>query len=188
MGIFDSLFREHNEKMSDISFRCMTFFFKIADFFNPYIEKRIPKFNIQEGMTVVDYGCGPGRYTMPIARLIGEKGKVYAIDIHKLAITEVMRKVEKNGLTNVETVLAHGYSNAVPDDIADIVCALDMFFGVKSPRDFLAEVKRIIKKDGILIIDDGHQSRTETKNKIAASGMWVIVEETADHLKCKVKP
>jgi hypothetical protein len=34
-------------------------------FFYPYIEKRIRKSNIKEGMTVVDYGCGPGRYSLP---------------------------------------------------------------------------------------------------------------------------
>ncbi len=187
MGIFDSIFREHNETMSDVSFRAMSFFFRISDFFNPYIDKRIPKFNIQRGMIVVDYGCGPGRYSIPIARLIGETGKLYAVDIHKLAIAEVKRKAAENGLTNVETVLAQGYDTFLPDEVADIVCALDMFFGVRSPKEFLAEVKRIIKKDGILIIDDGHQSRAETKNKIAASGLWVVVEETDDHLKCKVK-
>jgi len=49
----------------------------------------------------------------------------------------------------------------------------------------LAELKRIAKVDGVLIIDDGHQSRAKTKSKIAASGQWQIVEETADHLTCK---
>jgi len=73
------------------------------------------------------------------------------------------------------------------DNVADVVCAIDMFFTIKKPSEFLAELKRIIKKDGILIIDDGHQPRSVTKNKIADSGLWEILEETKDHLKCKVR-
>jgi ubiquinone/menaquinone biosynthesis C-methylase UbiE len=66
-----------------------------------------------------------------------------------------------------------------------MVCAIDMFFGIKNPKVFLGERKRIVKKDGILIIDDGHQSRRETKRKIEEVGQWIIVEETMDHLVCK---
>jgi len=43
-----------------------------------------------------------------------------------------------------------------------------------------------LKKDGVLIIDDGHQSRKETKGKINGSGIWTIAVETRDHLKCKL--
>jgi len=60
-----------------------------------------------------------------------------------------------------------------------------MFFGIKRPTEFLAELKRITKNDGRLVIDDGHQSRSKTKTKILASGLWDIIEETKDHLKCK---
>lgn len=187
MGIFDSFLRKHNEGMSDASFLAMAVFFKVADFFRSNIGERISKFNIQPGMTVVDYGCGPGRYTMPIARIVGGSGQVFAVDIQKLAIALVQKEAVKSRLNNIKTSLAEGYSCGLPAQVADVVCALDMFFGVRSPNEFLAEIKRIIKKDGILIIDDGHQSRVQTKDKLAASGMWEIIEESADHLKCKVK-
>lgn len=187
MGVFDSFLRKHNEGMSDASFLAMAFFFKVADFLGPNIGERISKFNIQPGMTVVDYGCGPGRYTMPIAGIVGGNGLVFAVDLQKLAIAQVQKRAEKSGLSNIKTSLAEGYSSGVSDQVADVVCALDMFFGVRNPNEFLAEIKRIIKKGGILIIDDGHQSRAQTKDKLAASGMWEIVEESADHLKCRVK-
>jgi len=73
----------------------------------------------------------------------------------------------------------------LPDDVADVVCAIDMFFIIKKPTEFLAELKRITKSDGTLVIDDGHQPRDLTKTKILDSGLWDIVEETSDHLKCK---
>ena len=60
-----------------------------------------------------------------------------------------------------------------------------MFFVIKNPTAFLRELKRIAKPDGVLVIDDGHQSREETLRKIEASGHWVVFEESKDHLKCR---
>ena len=179
------------EKMSDKSFRMMSLFFKIVDFFFPYIKKRLKKFGIKDGMIVVDYGCGPGRYTLPIAEMVGIKGKVYAVDIHEMALKKVQEKIRKSGIKNIETSLAKGnndgeYNSGLPNNIADIVCAIDMFFIIKRPPEFLSEIRRILKPDGILIIDDGHQSRKETKQKIDRSGIFTIIEETKDHLKYKI--
>lgn len=136
-------------------------------------------------MTVVDYGCGPGRYTVRFSRLVGPLGKVYAVDIHPLAVAAVRREMEKRRLVNIEPLLAAGYSSPVPDHVADVTCALDMFFGVREPAIFLAELRRITKKDGILVIDDGHQPRETTKRKLLEGGHWVIWQETRDHLKCR---
>ena len=92
MSIRENAEKRKTERMSDSGFRMMTLLFKIIDFIYPYIKKRIKKFGITEGMTVVDYGCGPGRYTTKFADIAGEKGKVYALDIHELAIEAVKGK------------------------------------------------------------------------------------------------
>ncbi len=173
------------ERMSNASFRIMVLFFDVIDFFYPHVAKRVTRFGIGEGMTVVDYGCGPGRYTIAFAGLVGEKGKVYALDIHELAVETVKKRIAKRRLSNVQPVLIEGYNSTLPDETADVVCAIDMFFIVKSPTEFLAELKRIVKRSGTLVIDDGHQPRGVTKQKILDSGLWDIYEETPDHLKCK---
>jgi ubiquinone/menaquinone biosynthesis C-methylase UbiE len=171
--------------MSDFSFRGMEWLFRIIDFVHPYIDKRVQRFGIRPGMTVVDYGCGPGRYTTSFAHLVGDKGRVFAVDIHELAIEGVKKRVQKQGLKNVTPVLAKGYDSGIPDGAADIICAIDMFFGINNPWAFLKELRRITNREGFLVIDDGHQSRKETKRKIAASGYWEVTEESKDHLKCK---
>ena len=176
---------QKSEKMSNRSFKGMVILFNIIDFFYPYIKKRVKKFGIQKGMTVVDYGCGPGRYAVKFAELVGDEGKVYAADIHELAIEEVQKKIKKHNLKNIEPILINGYNSALPDNIANIVCAIDMFFIIQEPKKFLGELKRITKTDGVLVIDDGHQRRRITKEKILDSGFWKIIEETRDHLKCK---
>ena len=171
--------------MSNWSFRMMALFFRFTDFIHPHIDRRVEQFGIKEGMTVVDYGCGPGRYAIRFARLVGSKGKVYAVDIHKLAIDAVIKKKEKERLENVAPILTNGYDSTLPDNIADVVCAIDMFFAIENPTEFLEELRRIAKPDGMLVIDDGHQRRSKTNEKILNSACWDIVEETRDHLKCK---
>lgn len=173
------------ERMSNTSFKFMNLTFKIMDFIHPYIQKRVKTFGIKKGMTVVDYGCGPGRYTTELSKLVGEEGTVYGADIHEMALDTVQKKIGSMGLKNVETVLVKGYSCPLPNGIADKVCALDMFFMIQDPTTFLGELKRITKPEGMLIIDDGHQKRAKTKKKIMNSGHWKIFEESKDHLKCK---
>jgi ubiquinone/menaquinone biosynthesis C-methylase UbiE len=183
--------KRQTEKASDKSFRMMLAIFKIVDFFFPYVRKSVKKFDIENGMTVVDYGCGPGRYSIPIAEVVGIKGRVYAVDIHELALKKVQDIIRKEGIKNIQTSLAKGnddgeYNSGLNDDIADIVCAIDMFFIIKKPTEFLEEIRRILKPNGILIIDDGHQRRKVTKQKLNSSGMFNIIGETKDHLKCKI--
>ena len=179
---------EPREKMSNRSFKGMSFFFKIIDFVFPFIDKRIKKFNIKESSTIVDYGCGPGRYAIRFAKLVGPKGKVYAVDIHELAIEKVYEKISQYNLKNIEPVLSQGYDDGnydcgLPEKIADIVCALDMFFVIKDPDEFLTEISRILQDDGIFILDDGHQSRQNTKEKLKTSGIFKIIDENKDHIK-----
>jgi ubiquinone/menaquinone biosynthesis C-methylase UbiE len=173
------------ERMPDTVFRVMVVLMAIRDFFFPYIDKRVRGFGIESGMTVVDYGCGTGRYTVRFAELVGEEGKVYAVDIHELAMEAVRKKVEKQNLRNIEPVPVDGYDSGLPDNIADVVCAIDMFFSIQNPNEFLTELKRITKSDGVLVIDPGHQSRSVAREKILASGCWEIVEESKDHMKCR---
>lgn len=180
--------RESSERMSDASFKLMDLLFKLVDLVFPHIGRRVEEFGIREGLTVVDYGCGPGRYTVHLASRVGPSGKVYAVDIHELAIQAVQRKASKLRLENVEAVLAVGYDSTLPDQIADVVCAIDMFFGIKQPTEFLAELRRIARRDGRLIIDDGHQPRSETRRKIVESGHWIIEQEVRDHLTCRPAP
>lgn len=173
------------ERMPDFAFRSMVWMMNVEDFFWRRIEGRVQTFGIQPGMAVVDYGCGPGRYTTRFARLVGEGGRVYAVDIHELALAEVQRRAGRLGLRNVTPVLARGYDSTLPAGVADMICCLDMFFGVRDPTALLTELRRILKPGGVLLIDDGHQPRAATLAKIQASNQWAIASQSRDHLICR---
>ncbi len=63
---------------------------------------------IQEGQTVLDYGCGTGSFTIPAAKIVSTRGKVYALDYFPRQLAIVNKKSRKERLTNIETILCFG--------------------------------------------------------------------------------
>lgn len=147
------------------------------------INEECYKFNIKNGDTVIDYGCGSGGYTKKISELLGENGKVYAVDIHELAIESVKKKINKYQLTNVETVLAKNI-NEIRDNVANVIIAIDMFHMVQDKNVFLKELYHLIKKDGTLFISTHHMTSEEVQRIILDSNLWKIQCEIDNCLKC----
>jgi ubiquinone/menaquinone biosynthesis C-methylase UbiE len=174
------------DRMPDWAFRSMAFMFNVADLFkSPH--KRLEPFNIQKGQTVIDYGSGTGRYLPGASVLVGEKGLVYAVDIHELAIKSAFQQIKKHNLKNVKPIRTDGKTVNIPSHTADIIYALDMFHMVKDTETFLRELSRLIKPDGTLYLEDGHQPRALTREKILKSGCWDIAEERKSFIRCKPK-
>lgn len=184
MSLGGKMFGAGRERIPNIAFRMMSLTMKVHDLFKE-VDTLIEDFGIEEGYTVVDYGCGPGRYVQKASFLVGPTGRIYAADIHKLAMEKVQNLMKKHNLGNVTPVLINCYSSAIEGNAADVVYALDMFHMIKEPNSLLAELNRLTKTDGFLFIDDGHQSRTATIDKITGSGLWEIVDEKKRYLQCK---
>ena len=74
---------------------------------------------IKEHYCVLDFGCGPGNYTIPIAKIVGEAGIVYALDKDADALNQLMEKANELGLTNIQRIfnLRRGLK---PEDTFDI--------------------------------------------------------------------
>jgi ubiquinone/menaquinone biosynthesis C-methylase UbiE len=171
------------DRMPDNRFRRMAFFFKIRDIFAPH-DYKLESFGIKNGDTVVDCGCGTGSCLLKASNLVGYKGTVYAVDIHEMAIQAAHRTAEKFKCINIKPVLSSVSSIPLPDECADCIYALDMFHMVSDSATFLKELHRITKKSGRLILEDGHQPRLQSKQKILASGVWNISEENKKWLVC----
>ena len=181
----DLLTGKNREYIPNVAFKAMTFIMKLMDVLVQYSRKNFETLELKPGQTVIDYGCGPARYIEFASNAVGNAGRVIAVDVHPLAIAKVKEKIEKQNLLNVEAVLAENYSTPIGTEIADIVYALDMFHMIEQPNDFLKELSRLAKRDGTIIIEDGHQSRTDTIQKIEKSGFLKIVQEAKSHVKCQ---
>jgi ubiquinone/menaquinone biosynthesis C-methylase UbiE len=183
MGFKETMSGHGLDRMPDWSFRVMSFFFALRDMiFDP--GKKLDRFGIEKGQTVIDYGCGPGSHVVRASHLAGPGGRILAIDLHELAVRAVEEKIDRLGLTNVRTLLIRDYRCPLDDGIADLVYALDMFHMVAMPDLFLGEVRRLLKDTGRFILEDGHQPRSATLEKVARSGLWRVVEQTDQWLVC----
>jgi ubiquinone/menaquinone biosynthesis C-methylase UbiE len=173
------------DRMPAWAFRIMAFMFNVEDFFRSDVGKKLESFGIRNGDTVVDYGCGTGRYLKKASELAGDSGKVYAVDIHELAVKSAGDFARKHALNNILPMHTNGITCDIPSHSADLVYALDMFHMVSNPVAFLAELHRIVKPGGILVLEDGHQPRTLSLMKIRKSGVWEITEEFKGFVKCR---
>jgi ubiquinone/menaquinone biosynthesis C-methylase UbiE len=162
--------------MSDRSFKFMIWAFKLVDLF--FRQRRhLEKVPLREGMVVVDYGCGPGRYTIPIAELVGPKGKVFAVDIHPLAIKTVKEKAARSDLKNVEAVLVDSFNTGIQSSSADLVLAIDMIHSITDYDALFHEIHRILKPNGLLFMDAEHIKISKAQEIVASSGLFTMKEQ-----------
>ena len=151
-------------------FRVMAFVFKFRDFFQPR-KNVLKEVGVKPGSHVLDFGCGPGSYIIPLAALVGESGKIYALDIHSLAIRMVDSIVRKKRLPNVETILSDG-KTGLPDNSMDIVLLYDTLHGLGDPDEVLKELYRVLKPDGILSLSDHHMNEQDIIYKLTNTGLF----------------
>jgi ubiquinone/menaquinone biosynthesis C-methylase UbiE len=161
--------------MPDFVFRMMVYFMKIEDLFERpcVLLKRVP---LQQGMTVVDYACGPGRYTIPVAEIVGPSGRVYAVDNQHLAVEMTRKKAEKRSLTTVRTILVDSFNTGIPDSVADVVLLIDALALINDRVSLFKEIYRLIKPEGLLFLDPTHMRIATAKNIIEATGLFDIAK------------
>lgn len=150
-------------------------FYKLTDLIWS-ARRHLEKIPLKEGMVVVDYGCGPGRYTLPVAKLVGPKGKVFAIDIQPLAISTIREKAAHESLTNIEAILADSYDTGIQDSSIDLVLLVDTFHQIKDSKALLREIHRILKQDGTFFMDPGHMKISRAREIVESSRLFTIVE------------
>jgi ubiquinone/menaquinone biosynthesis C-methylase UbiE len=155
---------------SNLGFRLMAFGYKVRDLRLP--RKNILKeVGIQPGFRVLDYGCGPGSYIIPLAELVGEAGKVYALDIHPLAIHRVQHIASKKHLANVETILSDCKTSLHRSSL-DVVLLYDVFHHLSDRNGVLQELHRVLKADGILSFSDHHMKEREILAEVTSDGSF----------------
>jgi len=186
MSLQKQIFGYGKDKIPNISFRVMSLSITLRDILFP-VRNRLNGFDIKKGFVLIDFGCGPGSYVEKASQLVGDAGKVYAVDVHVLAIRSINKKVRKKSLTNVVPVLSTGYPVDIDSHSADVIYALDMFHHVKDARNFLEELHRLLKPSGTLFIESGHQPLDKAKVKIVNSGLWEIIIEERNMFKCRSK-
>ena len=164
-----------DKPMSNSDFQFMSVGYKFRDLRLPR-KNILDEVGIKPGFHVLDYGCGPGSYIVPLAELVGESGKVYGLDIHPLAIQKVRRIASRKRLANVETILSD-CQTGLPDNSLDVVLLYDIFHHLSEPDRILGELHRVLRLDGILSLSDHHMKENEVVSGVANSGLFRLARK-----------
>ena len=160
---------------SNLDFRGMALYFKLRDFFVPR-RRVLEEVGIDKGFTVLDYGCGPGSYVLPTVDLVSESGKVYAVDVHPLAIEMVKKLISKKRLTNVEAIQSD-CDTGLRDSSVDVVLLYDTFHALDDTSGALKELHRVLKPNGLLSFSDHHMRENEIRSSVAGEGLFELVDK-----------
>lgn len=137
--------------------------------------KILKRTGVREGQVVLDFGCGSGNYTIPAAKIAGNKGKVYALDKDAYKLKELAQKAQSDGLNNIETIETGSEPNSgLEDSSVDVVLLYDIFwyFPVTDPRlaTLLKEAYRVLRDDGLMSVFPEHIEIEELKREIERAG------------------
>jgi predicted methyltransferase len=103
---------------------------------------------IADGAAVADIGAGAGWFTIHLARRVGPNGVVYAQDVQRQMLEAIRRRVEREGLKNVRTLLGEDSDPHLPAKSLDAVLVVDVYPEVASRVAFLRNVAAALKPGG----------------------------------------
>jgi len=109
---------------------------------------------IQDGMYVLEIGPGPGTFTIEAAKRVGEKGKVYAIDIQPTIISRLKSRLQREKIANVTAKAASAYELPFSNNTFDRAFMIAVLAEIPDKRKALLEIKRVLKDSGLLAIGE----------------------------------
>jgi len=116
---------------------------------------------VAPGKGVADIGAGSGWFTLRAARRVGPAGTVYAVDINPEAIDYIDRKVRREALSNVKTILSNSDDPLLPKDSVDAVLLLKTYHEVADPIALLEHLRPALKPGARLGIIDRNGNGTD---------------------------
>ncbi|HIH96761.1 MAG TPA: class I SAM-dependent methyltransferase [Thermoplasmata archaeon] len=126
---------------------------------------------LKRGQKVLEVGCGPGFFTIPAAKIVGEEeGFVYAVDVHPLAIERVKEKIEKEGIKNVEPILANASDTGLPDQSIDLAFIFGLQYIAGGLGNVIAEIQRTLKDGGVLSFEKTRGSEKKLIEEVERGG------------------
>lgn len=144
------------------------FHFPAPAFFGPLLDsdfrrrmqppdKLIQRSGIKKGMRVLEIGCGSGAFTTFVARAVGAKGKVYALDIQEKMLEQLKNKLlkpENKDIKNIELIHKSAYELPFEDNSLDLVYMITVLPEIPDRNRALKEIKRVLKPGGTLAVTE----------------------------------
>lgn len=128
---------------------------------------------LEPGMKVLDFGCGPGRLAIPLARAVGEAGEVTAFDMQEGMLERVKAKAQAEQLENIRYVLGKAGDGLLGSNRFDRALLVLVLGEIPEQQRAVAEIFESLKPGGLLsvteVIADPHFQRRDKVRRLAAS-------------------
>jgi len=124
-------------------------------------KKNIAQFELTHGMKVADLGVGSGFYDVELGRTVGEKGKVFVIDINHQVLPRIKNQAKAEHIHNIEVIwgdLEKIGGSQLKEGTIDFALASNILFQIQQKDNFIKEIKRILKRNGRVAIIDWKDS------------------------------
>lgn len=157
--------------MSNFAFRIISLMHDnplLPIFRNPY--KLLKTAGLKAGQKVLEVGCGPGFFTIPAAKIVGNEGFVYAVDIHPRAIEKIQDKIERKGIQNVRPILANASNTGLPDRSIDLTFIFGLRYIAGGLENVISEIHRILKPGGVLSFEKTKGSEKKLIEEVERGG------------------
>jgi ubiquinone/menaquinone biosynthesis C-methylase UbiE len=137
---------------------------------------------VQEGMVVFEPGCGMGYFTLPLARMVGPKGRIIAADIQPKMLSALRRRAQKAGLSDRIELRLIGENGLGVTDMSgkvDFAAVLHVVHEVPDQASFFKEIRQGLKHGGKLLFIEpkGHVSRDQFASSVAVAESVGLVSE-----------
>jgi SAM-dependent methyltransferase len=107
---------------------------------------------IQPGQTVCDMGCGNGFYTLELARRVGPRGRVYAVDVQPEMLRMLLGRLAEQGIHNVKPVLGTAIDPRLPKGEVDLILCIDVYHEFSHPEAMLERIRESLAPGGRLVL------------------------------------
>jgi len=140
----------------------------LGDFrFKRWLDKNasdvLVEMGVKAGQAILDFGCGSGTYTIPAAKLVGEEGRIYALDISTGALDRLENKARREGLRNIIRIVNEGRGIPLEDNSIDLMLLIDVLQEIDDKDTIFDEAYRILKPGGRVSVYPIHISAGEVE-------------------------
>jgi ubiquinone/menaquinone biosynthesis C-methylase UbiE len=113
---------------------------------------------------MLDFGCGSGTYTIPAANLVGDGGRVYALDINSSFLDRMEERAKQEELKNIVRIDAPKEGKIpLENETIDVILLIDVLHIIDDREALFDEAYRILKRGGLIIVYPMHVAEKEVE-------------------------
>jgi ubiquinone/menaquinone biosynthesis C-methylase UbiE len=115
-------------------------------------EKLLKILKVEPGAVICDMGCGNGYYSLKLAKLVGEKGRVLGVDIQPEMLSLLKKRTTAEGVKNVEPILGTLIDPKLPKAGVDLILLVDVYHEFSHPEHMLKAIRESLKPEGQIVL------------------------------------